>query len=213
MVILRATTQLKLRQSPGYNGPTLGYLRPDTLVYAVGGFAEADGLTWLNVAGPCEDGTWYAGWVAENAPNQAVILDKWDDSPFGQAMRFVLGQEGGEVNHREDPGGYTKWGIAQAFNPQVNVATMTLDQAKRIYREKYWEVIAGDKLPWPLAVTVFDMAVNAGTGTALRLLDGVGADIAKYNEARRSYYRSLRQFETFGAGWLNRVDDIEIFIN
>lgn len=73
MVILRATTQLKLRQSPGYNGPTLGYLRPDTLVYAVGGFAEADGLTWLNVAGPCEDGTWYAGWCAGGQDGQVYL--------------------------------------------------------------------------------------------------------------------------------------------
>lgn len=198
-------TLANVRREP--NGEKIGQYLPGTRLVVTGGPVERGDLVWWQVRNG------FTGWVAENAPNQAVILDKWDDSPFGQAMRFVLGQEGGEVNHREDPGGYTKWGIAQAFNPQVNVATMTLDQAKRIYREKYWEVIAGDKLPWPLAVTVFDMAVNAGTGTALRLLDGVGADIAKYNEARRSYYRSLRQFETFGAGWLNRVDDIEIFIN
>ncbi len=73
MVILRATTQLKLRQSPGYAGPTLGYLRPETLVYAVGGFAEADGLTWLNVAGPCEDGAWYAGWCAGGQDGQVYL--------------------------------------------------------------------------------------------------------------------------------------------
>lgn len=198
-------TLANVRREP--NGEKIGQYLPGTRLVVTGGPVERGDLVWWQVRNG------FTGWVAENAPNQAVILDKWDDSPFGQAMRFVLGQEGGEVNHREDPGGYTKWGIAQAFNPQVNVATMTLDQAKRIYREKYWEVIAGDKLPWPLAATVFDMAVNAGTGTALRLLDGVGADVAKYNEARRSYYRSLRQFETFGEGWLNRVNDIETFIN
>jgi len=187
------------------NGEKIGQYPAGTRLVVTGGPVERADLTWWQVRNG------FTGWVAEDAPNKAVLLDKWDGTPFGQAMRFVLAHEGGEVNHPEDPGGHTKWGIAQAFNRQVNVATMELDQAKRIYREKYWQPVGGDELPWPLALTVFDMAVNAGVGTALRLLDGAGPDFANYNEHRRAYYRSLSTFSTFGQGWLNRVDAIANF--
>lgn len=187
-----------VRREP--NGEKIGQYPAGTRLVVTGGPVERADLTWWQVRN---------GWVAEDAPNKAVLLDKWDGTPFGQAMRFVLAHEGGEVNHPEDHGCYTKWGIAQKFNPQVNVATMELEQAKRIYREKYWEPAGCDALPWPLALTVFDMAVNAGTGTAIKLLGN--ADFAKYNEHRRSYYRSLATFATFGQGWLNRVDAIEKF--
>jgi lysozyme family protein len=75
------------------------------------------------------------------------------------------------------------------------------------------------------------MGVNAGPGRAVKLLqqsigcvpDGIigpatrslilGSDsatlIAKFSEARREYYRSLKTFPTFGKGWLARVDKEE----
>jgi lysozyme family protein len=33
--------------------------------------------------------------------------------------------------------------------------------------------------------------------------------IAKFSEARREYYESLKTFPIFGKGWLNRVDHEE----
>jgi lysozyme family protein len=72
------------------------------------------------------------------------------------------------------------------------------------------------------------MGVNAGPGRSIKLLqqsigcvpDGVigpktrelisssnGANlIAKFSEARREYYKSLKTFPVFGKGWLARVD-------
>ncbi len=197
-----------VRRDP--NGEKIGQYPPGTRLVVTGGPVERADLTWWQVRNG------FTGWVAEDAPNGAVLLDKWDGSSFGRAMRFVLSVEGGYLSAEEaaeigDMGGATRWGIAQKFNPQVNVATMELDQCKRIYQEKYWQPVGGDELPWPLALTVFDMAVNAGIGTALRLLNEAGPDFAKYNEHRRAYYRSLKQFDVFGNGWLNRVDAIEKF--
>jgi lysozyme family protein len=75
------------------------------------------------------------------------------------------------------------------------------------------------------------MGVNAGTGRSIKVLqsaigcvpDGVigpttrglisSSDIttliAKFSEARREYYRSLKTFHLFGRGWLSRVDKEE----
>ena len=191
------------------NGEKVGVYPAGARLVVTGGPVERNDLTWWQVRNG------FTGWVAEDAPNGAILLDKWDPSNFGRAMRFVLGQEGGYLSAEEaakigDAGGATRWGIAQKFNPQVNVATMELEQAKRIYRDKYWNPINGDNLPWPMALTVFDFAVNAGVGTALQLLS-ILKDFAAYNEGRRAYYRNLRQFSVFGNGWLNRVDAIEKF--
>lgn len=191
------------------NGERVGTYPAGTRLIVIGGPVKKGDLTWWQV----RNGT--SGWIAEDAPNGSILLDKWDDSNFGRAMRFVLSVEGGYLSAEEaeeigDAGGATRWGIAQRFNPQVNVATMELDQAKRIYREKYWMPIHGDDLSWPLALTVFDFAVNAGVAAALQLLD-ILHDFSAYNEGRRAYYRGLKQFDVFGNGWLNRVDAIEKF--
>jgi lysozyme family protein len=75
------------------------------------------------------------------------------------------------------------------------------------------------------------MGVNAGPGRSIKLLqqsigcvpDGVigpktrelisssnGANlVAKFSEARREYYKSLKTFPVFGRGWLSRVDKEE----
>jgi len=189
------------------NGEKIGQYTAGSRLVITGGPVVANNLTWWQVRNG------FTGWAAEDAPNGSILLDKWDPSNFGRAVRFVLSQEGGYLSAEEaakigDAGGATRWGIAQRFNAQVNVETMTLDQAKRVYREKYWEPVGGDALPWPLSLTVFDFAVNAGVGKAIELL-GIVKDFAAYNEGRRAYYRSLRQFAVFGQGWLNRVDAIE----
>lgn len=191
------------------NGEKIGQYPAGARLVVTGGPVERNALIWWQVRNG------FTGWVAEDAPNGAILLDKWDPSNFGRAMRFVLGQEGGYLSAEEaakigDAGGETRWGISQKFNPQVNVATMELEQAKRIYRDRYWQPINGDNLPWPLALTVFDFAVNAGVAAALELLK-ILSDFNAYNEGRRAYYRSLKQFGVFGQGWLTRVDAIEKF--
>ena len=34
--------------------------------------------------------------------------------------------------------------------------------------------------------------------------------VVAYSDARRRYYRKLRTFDTFGRGWLRRVDETEV---
>jgi lysozyme family protein len=99
---------------------------------------------------------------------------------------------------------------------------------------RYWNRVAGDDLPDALALCVFDFAVNAGPGRAAKLLQrivgavadgqvgkgtlaavnayvvthGVAAAVKAYQDARKTYYRSLPTFEHFGKGWLARVDRV-----
>jgi lysozyme family protein len=38
---------------------------------------------------------------------------------------------------------------------------------------------------------------------------GVAEAVRRYQGARRDYYRALSTFNTFGRGWLRRVDEVE----
>ena len=104
-----------------------------------------------------------------------------------------------------------------------------------IYRNGYWDKINGDALPACLALCVFHAAVNSGPIPACRLVQGIvgavqdgsiGGEtlkaiqafstangiaelIRRYQNGRRSFYKSLTTFPVFGKGWLARTDRVE----
>lgn len=148
---------------------------------------------------------------------------------FDAALAFVLEAEGGDSSDPNDPGGLTRYGIAQNRHPSVDVASLTLEQAKAIYRRDYWQPIHGDSLPAGLALALFDTCVNVGVGRGVSLLqqalglqiDGaVGSKtlaaasrqyrtgLPKFLARRALYYGELAQanprFRVYLHGWLIR---------
>lgn len=100
--------------------------------------------------------------------------NSWD-----AAIAFVLEMEGGYTLDPNDPGGETNFGISKKAYPDLDIKNLTIDQAKEIYHRDYWNPCRCDNLPFAFAVATFDMAVNQGTGTAIRTLQetfGVTAD-------------------------------------
>lgn len=109
-------------------------------------------------------------------------------SAFEEAFALTVGEEGGFGRDPRDRGNWTsgkvgegelrgtKFGISAAAYPRLDIAALTLDDARAIYRRDYWTAIRGDELPRPIALAVFDAAVNSGPGAAARLLQAaVGA--------------------------------------
>ena len=102
-------------------------------------------------------------------------------SDFDKAMPVILAHEGGDqyTNRKNDRGGPTRWGITQRTlsywrGEPVSadaVAALTLDEARRIYRNRYWDKCQLDQFTDQLVATkVFDMAVNLGPDTTIELL-------------------------------------------
>ena len=91
-------------------------------------------------------------------------------SLFDEAFAFVQKWEGGGKLHKVkgDPGGLTKYGISQRAYPDLDIAALTLDQARAIYLKDYWRRISADQVPPWLSIAVFDSAVNQGPSRALR---------------------------------------------
>lgn len=160
---------------------------------------------------------------------------------FEQAFHIVVGNEGGFSANQSDPGNWTggkcgvgqckgtKYGISAATYPTLDIAGLSLTDARAIYRRDYWDRISGDELPPSLALLVFDAAVNSGVSRAVHWLqsavhvkmDGVigretigavkasagkGAVVlAEYQAQRLNFLASLATWRTFGLGWARRV--------
>lgn len=84
------------------------------------------------------------------------------------ALDTTLRWEGG---YTVDTGGRTKYGISQNAYPNLDIPNLTIEQAREIYRRDYWAPIMGDGIKsQELASVLFDFAVNAGIGRAIREL-------------------------------------------
>jgi lysozyme family protein len=97
---------------------------------------------------------------------------------FEDAFQKLLLHEGGYVNDPDDPGGETKYGITKRTYPDVDIKSLTTDQARAIYKRDYWDRVSGDVIGSTRAAAVFDFAVNAGVGTSIRLAQTVAGTAA-----------------------------------
>jgi len=156
---------------------------------------------------------------------------------FREALQAVLKHEGGYVHHPRDPGGRTNLGVTQKVweawvgHPvgEKEMRALTPATVARLYKRNYWDAVKGDELPTGLDYLMFDFAVNAGPGRAIKIMqkalgtnpDGAigpktmaalkAADptdlIAKFSMEKELFYKALPTFATFGRGWLRRVDE------
>ncbi len=104
---------------------------------------------------------------------------------FARAFHVTIGEEGGFSADPADPGNWTggavgeglcqgtKFGISARAYPTLDIAALTLAEAQAIYRRDYWAPVGGDAWPLALGILLFDAAVNAGVGAAIRWLQEV----------------------------------------
>lgn len=96
---------------------------------------------------------------------------------FATAINKVLKVEGGFVNDKRDSGGATNFGIteavARANGYSGDMAEMTVDYAKSIYKLQYWDTLRLDEvdvLSPAVAEELFDTGINMGIGVAGKFL-------------------------------------------
>jgi len=131
---------------------------------------------------------------------------------FDRVMEFIFRWEGGYVNDPDDPGGETKFGISKRANPDVNIKDLTQDEAKELYRGRYWKPVKGSTMPFIEALTTMDFAVHSGVQTALGYWNDA-RDVRSYVILRTDYLRTIRGRETgeflfnrYGRGWMARIN-------
>jgi lysozyme family protein len=134
------------------------------------------------------------------------------DEVYKYALATTLAEEGGYVNHPDDPGGATNKGvttgtydayrIGKGLSPQ-DVRLISEDELQEIFYS-YWEAIRGDSLPPAIAVVAFDIAVNSGSARLLEWLAERPYDHMTLTARRLQHYTALTIWPTFGLGWLKR---------
>jgi lysozyme family protein len=94
-----------------------------------------------------------------------------------QQISAVIAREGGYSNRSADRGGPTNYGITEATARQNgyvgDMRNLPLAVAQGIYLKVYWvapHLDAIDPIAPRVAAKLFDIGVNCGTGTALKLL-------------------------------------------
>ena len=149
---------------------------------------------------------------------------------FEPAIRAVLEWEGGYVHDENDPGGETKFGISKRQYPKLNIAKLTKDKARKIYRRDYWSPAGCDELPAGLDLFMCDTAINTGVDQALLFLqdvvntkqDGIwgpktkaaalAMDVRKaiweLVARRATFYPDLRVWDDYGLGWMRRTAEM-----
>jgi len=154
---------------------------------------------------------------------------------FNEIIEKVLEHEGGYVNDPKDLGGETKYGITKRFYPDIDIKNLTIEQAKEIYKKDYWDKNKVESLPQNLWHIYFDMCVNMGKRTAVKVLqraannkgkdievDGglgpmtigalKGVELDRVRAFRVKYYVDLitarPEQEKFYLGWFRRATEV-----
>ena len=89
---------------------------------------------------------------------------------FTEAVSVVLKHEGGYVNDMNDPGGETNMGISKRSYPDLDIKSLTQDDAAEIYFNDYWVKARVSHIPNNLQLIYFDMVVNMGRSRAVKIL-------------------------------------------
>jgi lysozyme family protein len=97
---------------------------------------------------------------------------------FEEGLDHAMQWEGVETNDPDDKGGHTKFGIAKTYHPEVNINTLTFEQAKQIYWNDYWQRYFSE-MNEILVLKLFDLCINPGVSVTIRMLQGVLND--RYN--------------------------------
>lgn len=171
---------------------------------------------------------------------------------FDKCIPVILEHEGGSkfTNNPNDPGGATKYGISLLFLKNLSLSEADIDsdgdidkddikllsesKAEDLYFKHFWQTMNLEDIKNDLlCLHLFDHGVNAGTKTAIKLLQnlvGVRDDgnigsmtlaainiyskdnniVSDYALARHKYYDRIIQknpkLEIFRKGWYNRIN-------
>ena len=145
--------------------------------------------------------------MSEFTPSM-LLIDK-----FKTALAFVIEHEGGDVYtvNPADPGGATRYGISKKAYPDLDIAHLTLAKASEIYYRDFWSRCHVDDYDYPIALAVFDSAVNCGVSKAQEWARECHGCAEKVLFLRTMHYMKLIQKNTklklFINGWLNRIVD------
>jgi hypothetical protein len=164
----------------------------------------ADGYVWWQLSD--------RGWTAESNFINLYSPDQAKMNKLTACVLFILRWEGGYVNDPRDLGGETKYGISKRSYPSLNIKYLTFKDARDIYERDYWIRSGASEMKWPICLAHLNFAVNAGVSASSSIYLKSDGSLDSLLIRQEEYYRSLRQFEIYGNGWLNRLHNLKDYV-
>lgn len=124
---------------------------------------------------------------------------------FEEAFKEVIKVEQGYVNSDYDRGGETKFGISKKSYPELDIANLTLVDAKDIYFLDFWNcefLTLSNIKDKEIAIELFDTSVNMGQGIAGKFLQTALNHMNRNNRL----YKDLIVDGWIGASTLNALE-------
>lgn len=151
---------------------------------------------------------------------------------------FIQSFEGGFANHPKDPGGATMKGVTLATYRSYFGKNKTVEDLKKIsnqewnhiFKSGFWDKAKADEIEnQSVANLIVDWMYNSGPGIIKKIQEIIGVSpdgvigpktievinnqdskelFIKLHTARDKYYKGLKNFPTFGKGWLRRNNSI-----
>jgi hypothetical protein len=134
---------------------------------------------------------------------------------FNAALQDVFKHEGGYNASDGNTGNPVNMGINQGSHPEVDVKTLTPEQAAAIYKKDYWDAYKIGELRPDQQAIVMDGVVNHWSGFKDKLVDAArnGASASELINMRQAEYDRLAATGKYSksviASWNNRLADYE----
>lgn len=104
---------------------------------------------------------------------RVLFFEEEQMADFDLAIGATLAREGGAryTNDPGDAGGETRYGISKRAYPEEDIALLTEQRAREIYKRDYWQRLrAGEIESQAVAGKLFDTAVNMGPRACAKLV-------------------------------------------
>lgn len=98
---------------------------------------------------------------------------------FETLVKDLIEAEGGDelVTNVDDRGGLTKYGISQRAYPDLDIASLTEEEAIEIYKRDYWDKFKIGDMPDKYKRDIFFNVVNSGSSAIRDLQQALGVDV------------------------------------
>lgn len=158
---------------------------------------------------------------------------------FDAAFARTVAHEGGHTVDPRDRGNWTggeigkgacrgaNYGISAAAYPHEDIANLTIDRARELYRRDYWGPAGCDAMPPGVKGDLFDAAVNSGVRAAIKMLQGACGETQdgvlgprtiqaaqsmpadrlrlRLTALRLQHLTSAAAWPAYGRGWTRRI--------
>ena len=130
-----------------------------------------------------------------------------------EIIDYVMHELEGGAKTVSDGDGIAQYGINSSANPDMKVGQLTADDARKAYKDRYWDKMKIDALPDNMKLLAFNAGVLMGTTQAEKLVARSGNDPQKMLALTDQFLKDLakndpNKYGKYAEGWNGRIAKI-----